>query len=211
VTSAPGRPTTVGGPRDALLMPQQPPQRPPITTVTSGAELVRWYWLASELRELARATGVRTTGGKQELTARLVAALDGSADPSGPRARRPERGRARSDLVEPLTTATLIPPGQRCTQQLRRFFVAQLGAGFRFDETMRHFIAEGAGRTLGDATEHWRATRHAPRREIAPQFELNRFQRLWHAANPSGGHAECIAAWRDHRSKPVDQRPPARG
>ena len=55
--------------------------RPDITAVTTGAELLRWYWLRTELADLARALGVRTGGGKRELTARLVAHLDGEPAP----------------------------------------------------------------------------------------------------------------------------------
>jgi hypothetical protein len=69
---------------------------------------------------------------------------------------------------------------------------------------MRDFIATGAGRTLDHAVEHWHATRDRPEggREIAPQFELNRFVREWHTTNPGGTHREALAAWREHRARP---------
>jgi hypothetical protein len=100
----------------------------------------------------------------------------------------------------------VIPPGQRCSQELRVFFAQRVGRGFRFDAAMRDFIATGAGRTLGDAVEHWHATRSLPPPPIGQQFELNRFLHDWHAANPGGGRTEAIAAWRAHRSLPVDAR-----
>jgi len=85
--------------------------------------------------------------------------------------------------------------------------VAQhVGRTFRFDAAMRDFIAAGAGRTLGDAVEHWHATRSSPPRPIGQQFELNRFLHDWYAADHSGGRAEAIAAWQAHRSLPVDAR-----
>lgn len=102
--------------------------RPAVAEDMSGRELLRWYWLRSELATLALSVGVAASGGKQELTARLVAHLDGSTPPpAGPR-----RLPAPPLLAEPLTAATLIPAGQRCTQQLRRYFIAVIGPSFCF-------------------------------------------------------------------------------
>ena len=70
---------------------------------------------------------------------------------------------------------------------------------------MRAFIAAG-GRTLGDAVDHWYATRHRGPQEIEPQFELNRFGRAWRVAHPGSTHTEMLAAWADHRALPVEER-----
>jgi hypothetical protein len=177
-------------------------RRPPMTSALSAAELQRWYWLKTELVGLARALGVSPGGGKQELTARLAAALDGRPAPT-PLVRSPAAAR---QLEGPLTPETVIPRGQRCSQQLRCFFTDEIGPGFRFDGPMRRFIAGGEGRTLSEAVEHWRVTRSEPRGEIASQFELNRFLRNWHAANPNGRPTDALAAWRAYRSLPVDGR-----
>ena len=168
--------------------------------VRTGAELRRWYWTRAELAALARRLGVPAGGGKLELTDRLVAALDGVPLPPP----SPARPRAAAALPEPLTRQTVLPAGQRCTEQLRRFLRAEIGPAFRFDGAMRAFVADGAGRTIGELVEHWhrtRATDGVPT-EIAPQFELNRFLRRWRAANPDGTHAEALVAWKEHRSRP---------
>jgi hypothetical protein len=174
-----------------------PERRPPLTPALSGAELARWYWLKAELAGLARELGVPASGGKRELTARLVAVLDGREPPAPS-----PPPRAAPQLTGPLSAGTAIPPGQRCTQHLRAFFAAEVGPGFRFDGAMRAFIADGAGRTLGEAVEHWHATRDRPPGEIGEQFELNRFLRAFHAEHPAAGRAEALAAWRAHRAAP---------
>jgi hypothetical protein len=178
-------------------------ERPPLAPGLSGAELLRWYWLKDELVGLARQLGISAAGSKPELTQRLIAALDGEPVPT------PTRRRASppsAQLSGPLGPDTVIPPGQRCSQELRAFFAQHVGRTFRFDAAMRDFIAAGAGRTLGDAVEHWHATRSSPPPPIGQQFELNRFLHDWYAADHSGGRAEAIAAWQAHRSLPVDAR-----
>lgn len=176
-------------------------ERPDLESVRSGAELRRWYWLRSELTALARSRGLSTAGGKVDLTERLVASLDGSAPPA-PVVRRP----VGQQLAGPISLSTRLPPGQRSSQLLRELFLREIGPGFRFDGPMRGFVRDGAGRTLGEAVAHWHATRGRPRGEIAPQLELNRFLRRWHAEHPDGSRTEALDAWRHHRALPVDRR-----
>lgn len=100
----------------------------------------------------------------------------------------------------------MIPPGQRCSQVLREYFVREIGPRFHFDAFMREYVAQHAGHTLAEAVAHWHATREqaAEPQEVAAQFEFNRFLRAWHARHPDGPRAEALAAWQAHRSRPRD-------
>ncbi len=169
----------------------------------TGAELRRWYWTLQELTSLAGELGVPRGGGKQALTERLAAALDGVAAPPPARARAAGR-----QLSPPVINETVIPVGQRCSQVLREHFRRQIGPAFTFDAFMRTFIAHGEGRTLGEAVAHWHATRSAAAepQPIGAQFELNAFLRAWRRDHPGGGREDALAAWRHHRSLPRDMR-----
>ncbi len=177
--------------------------RPELSPSLPSAELRRWYWTLAELEGLARDLGVPRGGGKPALTDRLAAALDGERPPPPPR--RPPAGR---QLTGALTPATVIPQGQRCSQALREFFRQHIGPGFTFDAAMRDFVGAGAGRTLGDAVAHWHATRAAAAlpAPIAPQFELNAFLRRWRQTHPGTTRDQALAAWREYRALPVEER-----
>ncbi len=178
-------------------------RRPDLTATLPGAELVRWYWLKSELISFARVLGVATSGSKEELTTRIAAVLDGDTPPTGKRV----AVAADSQLGGDLSDSTVIPPGQRSSQQLRAWFLGRVGPAFRFDRHMREFIKSADGTTtLGDAVEHWKVMRSRRATAIDPQFEFNRFTRTWHAANPSRTHAELLEDWRRYRSLPIDKR-----
>jgi hypothetical protein len=180
-----------------------PPQRPSLFEVGTGAELTRWYWLKTELIGYAREQGIVSTGSKADLIERIAAHLDGR--PLAPAAAgRPSAGSAQ--LSGPLDADTVIPAGQRASRALRAYFIDAVGPSFRFDDAMRTFIADGAGRTLGEAVDHWNATRDRPRTDIGAQFEFNRFIRDWHRDHPSGTRAGARAAWARYRSLPVDRR-----
>jgi hypothetical protein len=138
------------------------------------------------------------------LTARLAAALDGVPPPAEAPPAPARRSPAAKQLAAPVDDGTVIPESQRCSQVLRAFFTGRIGPAFHFDAFMRAFIAENAGRTLGDAVQHWHDTRAQAQRprEVGAQFEFNRFLRAWHAGHPSGTRAEALNAWRAHRARP---------
>jgi len=177
-----------------------PPRPEPSASLEPG-EIERWYWTVAELRVIARDLGVPTGGRKAELAARVEAALGGEPLPQ---ARRQRRSRLEGEL----TRETLIPEGVVLSRHLRQWFERELGPDFRADRHLRAFLREGAGRTLGEAADHYRATRDAPVGEIQPQFELNRFTRLWWEANPDGTREALLEAWREYRDSPVELRRP---
>lgn len=183
-------------------------RRPALSATMSGDELRRWYWLKDELLGFARSLGIPTTGGKETLTARIAARLDGLAftEPANRRS-----GTAARQLTGPVTATTVIPAGQRCSQTVRAWFSEQVGASFRFDDQLRSFFASADGtRTLQDALDHYRATRPDRRRggakPIDAQFEYNRFTRAWRAGNVGGSADDLRRAWQDYRNRPVDER-----
>lgn len=177
--------------------------RPALTSDLTAGEFERWYWLKDELTDFARVLGIRATGGKELLTARIAARLEGRelAEPA-PRT----RGGGRQ-LAGVLTASTVIPQGQRCSQVVRAWMREQVGAGFHFDAEMRAFFAGSDGtRTMQDALDHWHTTRDHAGRDIDAQFEYNRFTRAWNEAHPEGSREQLLVAWQDYRNRPVDER-----
>ena len=184
---------------------ERPSNRPLLEPSMSSSEFLRWYWLKEELAAFARSLGLRATGSKDAIAARVAAALDGEP---APREAVSTRQRASgAQLTGSLSEATVIPPGQRCSQTLRAWFTEQVGAQFRFDAPMRDFIATADGTsTLGDAVRVWYSTRDRHPDEIGGQFELNRFTRHWYEENPEGSREHLMLAWAAYRNTPVDER-----
>ena len=173
--------------------------RPQPTGELSAQDFVRWYWTKTELVAFARSLGLSAGGSKIELTDRIRARLAGEPPPVDGVA-------VRTRLTGPLTADTVIPPGVVLSQVLRDWFTQQVGPSFRFNESLRQFLANGSGRTLGEAVDHYLATRGLPTADIAPQFEYNRFVRSWRAANPGGSGEQMRQAWWEYRSAPTDRR-----
>lgn len=159
----------------------------------------RWYWTRVELACIARELGISTSGSKDDLAARVEAALAGRPLPEKTTGKR-------CRLDGDLTRETVIPEGVVLSRHLREWFEIELGPRFRFDRHLREFLRKGGGRTLGEAADHYRETRDAGPSAIESQFELNRFTRLWWKANPNGMREDLKRAWSEYRDTPADQR-----
>jgi hypothetical protein len=56
----------------------------------------------------------------------------------------------------PLTARTLITPDYRNTQNVRRFFITEIGTHFSFNIAFMAWMKENTGKALGDAADEWR-------------------------------------------------------
>lgn len=178
-------------------------ERPKLSEHLDAREFLRWYWLKSELLAFARSLGIRSGGSKELLTRRIAATLDGHPF-AEPEQTKPHAARQLSGALD---ATTVIPKGQRCSAVVRAWFVSEVGSSFRFDQAMREFFALTDGtQTLRDALDHYHLNRADRSREIASQFEYNRFTKAWWDAHPNGSRDAMLAAWHEYRTKPIDGR-----
>jgi hypothetical protein len=56
-----------------------------------------------------------------------------------------------------LELTTVLDGSYRNTQNVRRFFKAQLGDDFHFSRSFMHWLKTNQGKTLDDAVTAWRA------------------------------------------------------
>ena len=57
---------------------------------------------------------------------------------------------------DPISPETLIDEDYRNTQNVRRFFKAEIGDHFRFDRPFMAWMKSHAGSTMGEAVAEWR-------------------------------------------------------
>ena len=184
-------------------MPEE--KRPELTADMSAEEFERWYWMKKEVTQFASQLGLRASGGKQDVAARISRRLAGAtiSEANGPTSKK-----SVDLLTGTLTLETQVPEGQRSTAHLRAFMVSHCGPDFKFDGHMREFFARGGAKTLGDAVELWKQTRHAPARPIESQFEWNTFVRDYRKEHPGASNETVVDAWKRYRHLPEDKRPP---
>lgn len=174
--------------------------KPALYAGMSAEEFGRHYRTVVELRAFARSIGVPTSGNKADLTDRISRALSGQA----PMRTSPS---PRRTLPEPLGADTELVGNVVLSRQLRQWFIDQVGPGFRANQALREFLADGQGRTLGDALAVYQATVGQAGQPIAGQFVYNRFVRDWYRDHPGGSPTEMRQAWAAQRELPLGDEP----
>ncbi len=186
------------------------PQRPPIESVKSGAELKDWYWLKTEVMNHARMLGVSTTGGKFEIIDRIADRLDGKTQPPARRTGVAPKGAGFDWHSAALTAKTIITPNYRNTQNVRRFFIAEIGRHFSFNIAFMAWMKANAGKTLGDAAEEWKRVHalvkagHKP--DIPFHNQFNAYTRAFMEDNPGHSMDDVRHFWKLKRSLPGHNR-----
>ena len=170
--------------------------RPALSAKLSEAEFASWYWLKDELVRFCRNEGLAVSGSKQEVAQRLSAYLAGKKLPA-----KRVVPRQKGTMPRAFGLDTVIGPGWRCTQELRAFFVAHVGKGFRFNRALRTFISTSHGSKLRDALAHYKESLLSHEEPIEGQFEYNRHMREFHAENPGATHADAVESWWLKRGK----------
>lgn len=186
------------------FMPNQ--TRPSISTITTGAELRRWYWLKSELTEAARQSGLKVSGAKFTILDRIAHFLD-TGERDLPRAPRPKRSKSFDWHSAPLSNDTLITQDYRNTQNVRRYFISEVGNGFKFNIAFMEWINSNTGKSLGDAVNVFIAQKLAAKDTpsvIKPHNQFNQYTRDFMADNPASSLNEVRRVWELKRALPSE-------
>lgn len=179
--------------------------RPPLDEGISPSDLRDYYWMKSELVDWCRRRGIASGGGKLELIERMIRFIE-TGDRGGESGRKKTSAHGRFDwAAAPLSESTPITPDYRATRNVRAFFEDRLGKSFRINVPFTAWMRANAGKTLGDAVAAWKRLKEEGRRtgpkEIAPQFEYNRYVRAFLTDNPGRSRSEAVACWMEKKQR----------
>ena len=187
-------------------MTQPHETRPYILKIANGAELKRWYWLKDELIAAARHHGLKTSGGKFEVLARIGHFLDtGETKAAGD---KPQKSTSKFDWHrENLTPGTIITDSYKNSQNVRRFFISHAGEKFKFNIALMDWIKSNTGKTLADALIQYHrlqgdAAQPEYRTAIKSHNQFNQYTRDFLDDNPDLGMADVRRVWALKRALP---------
>jgi Domain of unknown function (DUF6434)/SAP domain-containing new25 len=191
-------------------MTTEKPVRPEIEAVKSGTTFKDWYWLKTEVMNHARMFGIPVTGGKFEIIDRIAAHLDGNTLPPPRRSGPPPKGSGFDWHGAPITGETLIIANYRNTQNVRRFFIAEIGRHFSFNIAFMAWMKSNAGKTMGDAAEEWKRvhelTKAGHKPAIPASNQFNAYTRAFLEDNPGRSMDDVRHCWKLKRSLPGHNR-----
>lgn len=174
--------------------------RPILNNTISLKDFKEFYWLKNELISFCKAEKLKTSGSKTVLASRIEIYIK-----TGKREdiEVPKRLKACSTFdwkKAILSLDTIITENYSNTENVRKFFIAEIGPHFKFNVKFMNWLKSNSGKTLKDAVEVWCAIKLASKRqtgpkEIAPQFEYNRYLRDFLADNPNLSRKDGIKSW----------------
>lgn len=179
--------------------------RPKLDKVISLEDFEDFYWFKQELISFCAKEGLKTSGGKKELAARILHYLKtGEVLALSQEKKKPD---SKFDWTKDrLFVDTIITDSYKNSANVRAFFTDYIGVHFAFNVKFMQWIKDHKGSTLAEAAEEWKRLYQISKdkdyqTEIAPQFEYNRYIRDFLADNPSLKLKDAIRLWNLKREK----------
>ena len=181
--------------------------RPDITTIHTGEEFKKWYWLKEEVVAYCKGMGIPYTGSKFEIIDRIAEALDNGLEASN----KPKKKAIVSKIdwhKAELTLETVITDSYKNGQNSRRFFTEYCGKNFSFNIEFMAWIKANVGETLKDAVEEWlriaeKSKDKTVKTDIPKGNQYNQYMRDFFADNPDKTIKEARHFWQLKRSLPL--------
>lgn len=179
--------------------------RPKLDKGISIDDFNDFYWLKQELVDFCKTVGMSTSGGKMEIADRIRHYIrTREALPS-----KPPKARHQSTFnwdSEILTKDTIITGNYKNGENVRNFFIQEIGTHFSFNVIFMKWMRENAGKKLEDAIAEWNRIDKMKKdknyvSEIDPQFEYNRYMRAFLNDNPHLSSREAMKFWNLKRAK----------
>lgn len=173
--------------------------RPDIRSISTGAELRRWYWRKDELIERARQVGLKTSSGKFVILNRIAHFLDtGEKECPGDR-KTPSASQFDWHSAE-LSENTFITDNYKNTQNVRRFFKNAIDDSFKFNIAFMDWIKANVGKTLGEACTAYLEFRNLARKpdfrtSIKSHNQFNQYTRDFLDDHPELGMDDVRKIW----------------
>lgn len=174
--------------------------RPELNKEISIKDFNDFYWLKQELVDFCKSVGITTTGGKMEIAERIRNYI--STGNVIKNAIKNVKVNSKFDWnSEILTCETVITDNYRNGENVRNFFIKEIGSHFSFNVIFMKWMKVNTGRTLDDAIYEWKRINDLKKDkkyvgEIDPQFEYNRYMRAFLHDNPNLSSKDAMKYWK---------------
>ncbi len=175
-------------------------KRPNLSKAISIKDFKDFYWLKKELTDFCRKEGLKTSGGKIEISQRIENYLTTGKKELTQVTEKPKPKSNFDWKNEKLSLETIITDNYTNTQNVRLFFENQIGKTFKLNVKFMDWLKTNSGKTLGDAIREWKRIKFENKNiteptKIAPQFEYNTYLRDFLKDNPNSKREIGIKLW----------------
>jgi hypothetical protein len=160
--------------------------------------------LKEELIDFCRQEGLSRRGGKIEIADRIEHYLRTSSKEASVKTQKSKPTSHFDWAAATLMLETVITDNYKNSENVRAFFQEQVDGKFKFNVKFMNWMKRNVGKTLADAVDEWQRIElekksSKKRKEIAPQFEYNRYIRDFLEDNPGTSKEVAVQYWKVKR------------
>ena len=179
--------------------------RPKLDKNISLTDFNDFYWLREELIAYCKSFGIPTSGGKIEIADRIRLYIS-TGEIIKIKTKSIDIKSSFNWNTENITRKTIITDSYKNGENVRSFFIQEIGSHFAFNVIFMKWIRENTGKTLGDAVLEWNKINDLKKAknyvsEIDPQFEYNRYMRAFLTDNPNLSSKDAMNYWKLKRTR----------
>ena len=172
-------------------------ERPNLDIKLDSKTFKEYYYLKEELIDFCRKNNLQTTGGKIELTERIVKFLD-----TGERTYTTHNTK-KTKIVDSITLDTIIEEHFVCSEKHRAFYKEQIGDSFSFNVAFQKWLKSNSGKTYKDSINAYYQILEDKKKNkttIDKQFEYNTYIRDFFNDNKDKSLEQAIKCWKYKKS-----------
>ena len=183
-------------------------ERPILDNKISVENFKDFYWLKVELVDFCRKVGINSSGGKIEISNRIINYLENGKVVETKTIRKAKLPKPTA----PISKDTIIGIEYRSYKEKKEFLKSVIGSKFHFTVHLLDYFKINTGKkTYGDLINEWykeQGWKKDPNyvKEIAPQFEYNTYIRDFMNDNPEKSLKDAIKYWKIIKSKPGNNK-----
>jgi hypothetical protein len=180
--------------------------RPDISTLQTGEEFKKWYWLKEEVVAYCKGANIPYSGSKFQIIERIAHALDNNLALEKPK--KTAISSTKDWHSAHLTLETVITDSYTNGPNTRRFFKEYCGAHFSFNIEFMAWMKANIGKTLRDAVEEWlkikEKSKDKTHKSVIPAGnQYNQYLRDFFVDNPDKTMKEARHFWQLKRALPL--------
>lgn len=172
-------------------------ERPNLDKNLDSKTFQEYYYLKEELIDFCRKNNLQTTGGKLELTQRIIKYLD-----TGEKTFKTHNP-IKTSIPDEITLATKIENNFICSEKHRSFYKKQIGNSFSFNVLFQKWLKNNPGKTYQESIERYYQILEEKKKNkttIEKQFEYNTYVRDFFKDNKDKSLEQAIKCWKYKKS-----------
>ena len=171
-----------------------------LTRNLTSTEFKEYYFLKEELKDFCKEEGLKTSGNKNQLEARIIYYLDTGKKMD--ESKSVKKTKTVSNTSTKITLDSKLGENFKCSEDKREFFEKEIGKGFKFKVNFQKWLKANPDKTYQDAIDAYHELQNSKEKtKIDKQFQYNQYIRDFFEDNDEKTLDDAIKCWNYKKSQ----------